>query len=88
MFIITRRLLLGVTGAGLVLPSLVASRAWAQDAAKPATPTTPMPSIKTFAQTPTVDQIALSPDGKRIAAITQKDDEKFLLFFDLAGGDP
>ncbi|MBW8880082.1 MAG: S9 family peptidase [Asticcacaulis sp.] len=46
-----------------------------------ATPATPRPSIETYAASPGIDQIALSPDGTRCAFITQKGDEKFLANF-------
>jgi dipeptidyl aminopeptidase/acylaminoacyl peptidase len=42
------------------------------------------PSLEIFARTPLIDDITLSPDGKRVAFITQKGDQKVLGFFDIA----
>ena len=72
-----RRAVLAGSGAGL---ALVATGARARDA-KPAAPTTPVPSIEMFARLPIVDQIAVSPDGTTIAAVTQKGDDKVLVTF-------
>ncbi len=51
-------------------------------------PAEPPPPLEAYARTPLVDEIAISPDGKRIAAISQKGDDKFLLYFDLPNGAP
>ena len=42
------------------------------------------PPLDVFAQTPLIDQIALSRDGKRVAFVSQKGDIKILGFFDIA----
>ena len=42
------------------------------------------PPIEIYAATPLVDNIALSPDGKRVAVISQKGDDKLLIYFDVA----
>jgi dipeptidyl aminopeptidase/acylaminoacyl peptidase len=84
MKIIDRRALLASTGAGL---ALAATGARAQTAPAPAAPDVPLgdpPPLEIFARTPQVDQIALSPDGKRVALISQKGDDKFLGHFSIA----
>ncbi len=43
-----------------------------------------LPPIETYAATPQVDNIALSPDGKRVAVISQNGDDKILIYFDVA----
>ena len=48
----------------------------------------PPPPIETYAATPLVDNIALSPDGKRVAVISQKGDDKMLVYFDVADPAP
>ncbi len=68
----------------------MASAAIAQEASAPAsanTATTSLgdpPSLEIFAQAPFVDQIALSPDGTRIAFISQRGDDKVLGHFHVA----
>jgi dipeptidyl aminopeptidase/acylaminoacyl peptidase len=42
------------------------------------------PPIEIYAATPQVDNIALSPDGKRVAVISQRGDDKLLIYFDVA----
>ncbi len=81
---IDRRTLLGTSGAGLALGLCCIRPARAEEATKPAAPAAPMPSVEVFARTPRVDQISLSPDGKRVAVITQDGDNKILLYFDIA----
>lgn len=80
---IDRRALLGAAAAGAVLTA--APRVHAEDAA--AKPATPMPSIETYAQTPVIDEIALSPNGARCAIVTQKGDEKYLMTFAIGSDD-
>jgi len=46
------------------------------------------PPIETYAATPLVDNIALSPDGKRVAVISQSGDDKRLIYFDVADPAP
>ncbi len=53
-------------------------------ASTPPAPLGDPPPLETFVQPPLVDDIALSPDGKRIAFITQKGDQKVLGYFDIA----
>jgi len=48
----------------------------------------PPPPIETYAATPLVDNIALSPDGKRVAVISQSGDDKLLIYFDVADPAP
>ena len=76
-----RRALLSASGAGLAL-SAVSLGARADDA--PAAPPPPRPSIEVFARTPQVANIALSPDGKRVAAVSRHGDDGILIFFDVA----
>ena len=66
--------------------ALYAPALYAQDAPAGAStqPTTPSPPIEAYAAIPFVDQIALSPDGKRVALITQQGDNKILVHFDVA----
>ncbi len=72
-----RRALLAGAGTGM---ALAAAGARARDT-KPSAPTTPAPPVEVFARTRGVDRIALSPDGKTIAAVTQKGDDKALITF-------
>jgi len=46
------------------------------------------PAVEIYAGSPLVDQIALSPDGQRIAIVTQKGDEKILLHYEIANPQP
>jgi dienelactone hydrolase len=77
-----RQLLTGAMGA-TVAAIIAQTRAQAQGAA-PASPTPPKPALEVFARTPLIDNIALSPDGKRVAAITQAGDKKVMIHFDVA----
>jgi len=43
----------------------------------------PVPPIEIYAASPLVDQIALSPDGKRVAIMSQNGDDKLLMWFDI-----
>ncbi len=58
------------------------------DEAKPTQPETPMPPVEAFARFPVVDQIALSPDGTRVAIVTQRGDNKILIDFTVADQKP
>ena len=62
--------------------------AGAKDAgAKTAAPAAPLgdpPPLEIFARTPFIEHITLSPDGKRVAFISQKGDQKLLAYFDIA----
>ncbi len=73
-----RRHLLSLIAA---LP-LLAGCAQAQAAAPDA-----RPAVDLFARLPQVDQICLSPNGKRIALITQKGDEKLLVYLTVGQND-
>ena len=78
-----RRALLGSSAAVAAAMTLTpASRASAQT-----TPPSPMPPVEAFGIR-LVDQIDLSPDGKRVAAVTQNGDDKFLVAFDIADMKP
>ena len=77
---LNRRALLGSSAAAAALYAAPTARA--QDAAPP-----PMPPVEAYA-IPLVDQIALSPDGKRVAAVTQSGDDKILISFDIADNKP
>lgn len=46
------------------------------------------PPIEIYAGSPLVDRVALSPNGQRIAIITQKGDDKKLLYYDIANPAP
>lgn len=86
--LVTRRGVLAVT-AGLTAAAVLPGFAKAQTAnttapARPAAPTKPRPPVATYAQTPVVDHIALSPDGKRVAVVTQRNDNNYLMYFDVA----
>ena len=74
-----RRNLLRLSGAALAAAAVPwTARA---DEAAPAKPTTPMPDVEVYAASPLVDQISLSPDGKRVALVSQKGDDKVLMHF-------
>jgi len=47
----------------------------------------PRPPVELFARLPQIDQIRLSPSGKRIALITQKGDQKLLVHFTVGQND-
>ena len=74
-----RRELLALSGAAAALGSLP-SLARADDAPM-AKPQGPMPPIEAYAASPLIDQISLSPDGTRIAVVSQKGDNKVLAHF-------
>ncbi len=78
---INRRGLLGTASAGVALSLCAVRSVRAEETAKPVPP---MPSIETYARTRRVDQIALSPDGKRVAIVSQKGDDKVLIHFAIA----
>ncbi|MDV6329881.1 S9 family peptidase [Asticcacaulis sp. 201] len=48
----------------------------------------PLPPVEAYAAPPLVDQIAVSPDGKRIAMISQSGDDKVLIHFTIAENKP
>ena len=73
---LNRRALLRWTGAAATL-NLAALSARADDTT-PEMPTTPMPPVEAYAAPPFVDEIALSPDGTRIALVSQRGDQKIL----------
>jgi dipeptidyl aminopeptidase/acylaminoacyl peptidase len=55
--------------------------------ARPEEGTAPRPTLDMFARLPQIDQISLSPSGKRIALVTQKGDEKLLVHFTVGKND-
>ena len=97
MKIIDRRGLLAL-GGGVTAVAVLGQRAWAQEApgkdtegkdtaptaAQPAAPLGDPPPLEIFARTPLVDHISLSPNGKRLAFISQMGDNKVLGYFDIA----
>lgn len=48
-----------------------------------APPSSGSPAIEIYAGSPLVDKIALSPDGQRVAIVTQKGDDKKLVYYDI-----
>ncbi len=76
-FQFTRRGLLTGTAAGLL--GITVFPAWAEDK----TASNTLPSVEMFAASPTVSQIALSPDGLRVALITELKGQKYLGYFDV-----
>jgi dipeptidyl aminopeptidase/acylaminoacyl peptidase len=92
-----RRGILALTGASATV-AFMGHGAHAQDAAArnagtkdapkdtstPAMPLGDPPPLEIFARTPLISDISVSPDGKRIAFISQKGDQKILGFFDIA----
>ncbi len=84
MTIFNRRHLLTTAGAGAITATALARSVRAADAPAPSGP----PAIEIYAGSPLVDQIALSPNGQRIAIVTQKGDEKKLLYYDIANPAP
>ncbi len=77
-----RRNLLRLTGAVAAAGALP----WAAKAedAPPAKPISPMPGVEVYAASPLIDQIALSPDGSRVAMVSQNGDNKVLAHFHVA----
>ncbi|EGF90919.1 prolyl oligopeptidase family protein [Asticcacaulis biprosthecium C19] len=75
---LNRRALFRIGGAAAAL-NLATLSARADET--PKVPATPMPPIEAFALPPAIDEIALSPDGKRCALVTQKGDDKILMHF-------
>ncbi len=93
---LNRRDVMALAGAGVTLTA-IGQRAQAQDAppkdagtkdAGPAAQGAPAlgdpPPLDLFAASPLIDEISLSPNGKRIAFISQKGDQKVLGYFDIA----
>ncbi len=93
---LNRRNILTLAGAGVTV-TVIGQRAQAQDKAQEAagkTATGPAaegapalgdaPPLDLFAASPLIDDITISPDGKRVAFISQKVDQKILGYFDLA----
>ncbi|MFT4074015.1 MAG: S9 family peptidase [Asticcacaulis sp.] len=76
-----RRGLLRLSAASATIGLLPALSARADDLP-------PLPSVEAYAAPPLVDQIAISPDGKRIAMISQSGDNKVLLHFTIAENKP
>jgi len=76
-----RRDLLRLSAAMVTAGSLPALPAHADDLP-------PMPSVEAYAAPPLVDQIAISPDGKRIAMVSQSGDNKVLIHFSIAENKP
>jgi dienelactone hydrolase len=81
MISISRRALMRFSGSAAALASLPFT-VCAEDA--PATTNAPLPPIEAFAASPLIDEVALSPDGKRVAMVTQSGDTKILMTFDVA----
>jgi pimeloyl-ACP methyl ester carboxylesterase len=93
---LNRRNILTLAGAGVTV-TVIGQRAQAQDKAQDATGKTATgpaaegapalgdaPPLDLFAASPLIDDITISPDGKRVAFISQKVDQKILGYFDLA----
>ena len=89
---LNRRDIMALAGAGVAFTA-IGRRAQAQDtspkdATGPAAQGAPAlgdpPPLDLFAASPLIDDITLSPNGKRIAFISQKVDQKILGYFDLA----
>ncbi len=76
--LVNRRVWLTTSGAGLVMAAMPIRSARAEDAPPP------RPSIEVFARSARIANIALSPDGKRVAAISRHGDDALLLYFDVA----
>lgn len=76
----------GMAAAGLCLLAPVAS--WSQ--AAPAAPASAAASrpIEHFARVPQLSRVALSPDGKQIAALLNRDDRTMLITRAVTGGSP
>lgn len=70
-------------GAAASIAAALGGRAWARDAAS--TTAVEPPPLSVFASTPRIEQIAISPDGKRIAYITHRGDETVLAWSDADG---
>ena len=83
-----RRTFLGASVASLASGLALANGACAAEPAPGTVPTTPMPSVDSFARPPLVDRIALSPDGTRVAFVTQAGDDKLLRHFSLTDMKP
>jgi dipeptidyl aminopeptidase/acylaminoacyl peptidase len=74
---VNRRAVIGAAVSALAWPAMARAQALPADV-----------PVEAFAAFPKVDQIALSPDGKRIALISQNQDNKVLLYFDIADQKP
>ncbi len=79
-----RRTLLGTSAAALALGMSPGAKA---DETKASVAPSAPPPIEAFAQSAAIDQIAISPDGKRVAVVSQVGDEKKLIYFDSLKGD-
>jgi dipeptidyl aminopeptidase/acylaminoacyl peptidase len=82
--VFNRRHLLATAGAATFATASLARPVRAADAPAASGP----PAIEIYAGSPLVDHIALSPDGQRIAIVTQKGDEKKLVYYDIANPAP
>ncbi len=85
---LNRRNILTLAGASVTVTAIghraQAQDATAKDAAAPTPPLGDPPPLDLFAASPLIDDISLSPNGKRIAFISQKVDQKVLGYFDIA----
>ena len=78
---VNRRMMLTVSGAGLVSATWPLAKSRAENA--PAASPPSRPAIEIFARSARVSNIALSPDGKRIALVVRKGDDGYLIYFDV-----
>ncbi len=84
-----RRFVLAGAGAGVGLGfGGLAFGARAEETKATGAPETPCPSVELYARSPLICDIALSPDGQRVALLNQKGDENYLIYFDIAAGKP
>ncbi|MDV6332557.1 S9 family peptidase [Asticcacaulis sp. 201] len=83
MMTLDRRAVLRLSTLATVL-SLIPLSTRAQNNVASSTP----PPIETYAASPLIDHIALSPDGRRIALVSQDGDNKILVYFDVSNGNP
>ena len=82
-YAVSRRSLFG----GISILSLGALPLTAR-AQTPATAPGAPPAVEVFAAPAFVDQVALSPDGKTVALVTQRGDDKLLFYMNLADRKP
>lgn len=91
---ISPRRVRGTVAAGLscllcLLCLLAPAASWAQDSAPAAaSPAAQRRPVEYFARVPHLSRVALSPDGKQIAALLNREDRTVLITRPVAGGSP
>lgn len=81
----SRRYFLSTALAGVLVLPAIPSRTRAQDA-EPVERGAP-PPLTAYGKLPDIEDVALSPDAKRVALVKEKDDERLIFDYNLSSGD-